>query len=355
MRGMGGHKKYGHFLGSSILFLSYCIALILGYWITSIIYRFTGKPPEIFMHLFSGIMAMAVIMLIWRLNLQFNGGPRWEEFWDIHNKLTNTMEQISRGNFDILIDSKNSGIYNELAESVNEMARNLGNLETMRQDFISNVSHEIQSPLTSINGFASLLQKDILSDEERKHYAAIIEAESKRLSTLSENLLKLSSLDNNKIPLVKSNFPLDKQLQHIALTLEPQWSSKNLTLEVDLNKTNIHGDEDLLLQAWMNLLNNAIKFTPENGDIYITLEVKNNSAVVKIKDTGIGISSKDQVHIFERFYKSDKSRDRLLKGNGLGLSLVKKIIELHNGDIKVDSKISEGTIFEITLPMIERK
>lgn len=259
-----------------------------------------------------------------------------------HGDLLDAMKRIAGGDFSVFVPT-NDLAHTELAEAINNMAENLGNLETMRQDFISNVSHEIQSPLTSIGGFAALLKKDGLSDDERRRYADIIETESKRLSSLSDNLLKLSALDNK--PLVKTEYRLDRQLQNVILTLEPQWSAKNLTVEADLGKCSISGDEDLLSQVWVNLLVNAIKFTPESGIIRVSL----NENVVKIADTGVGISKDDLPHIFERFYKVDKSRDRSLGGNGLGLSLTKKIVELHEGTLTVQSEPGKGTVFMISL------
>jgi two-component system phosphate regulon sensor histidine kinase PhoR len=259
-----------------------------------------------------------------------------------HSALLDAMERIAQGDFSVFVQTDDH-IHAELADAINNMAKNLGNLETMRQDFISNVSHEIQSPLTSIHGFAVLLKKPGLSDDERQRYADIIETESKRLSSLSDNLLKLSSLDNN--PITKREFRLDKQLSNVILTLEPQWSAKNLTVEADLQRCVASGDQDLLSQVWVNLLVNAIKFTPEGGVIFIAM----NEGSVKIADTGVGISKDDLPHIFERFYKVDKARDRALGGNGLGLSLVRKIVELHGGDITVESEPGKGTVFTIRL------
>ena len=260
-----------------------------------------------------------------------------------HDTLLDALAKIAQGDFSVFVRTDNL-IHTELVDAVNTMAKNLGNLETMRQDFISNVSHEIQSPLTSIGGFASLLKKDDLSVDERRRYSGIIEAESKRLSSLSDNLLKLSSLDSNTI--IKNSFRLDKQLSNIMLTLEPQWSAKNLIIEADLQKCTIEGDEDLLSQVWVNLLVNAIKFTPDYGTVCVSI-IENT---IKIADTGIGISKDDLPHIFERFYKVDKSRDRSLGGNGLGLSLAKKIVELHVGTITAQSEPEKGTEFTILLP-----
>jgi len=344
------HRKHSRIFGFFALVLAYGAAFMAGYGITALIYHFTGQPLEILRHLFSGLAAIVIILAGWRMLLQLGGRTSHRKnVRDVHDELTDTLAQIAQGNFDVLLDPGNVGVFNDLAESINDMARNLGTLETMRQDFISNVSHEIQSPLTSIGGFAALLKKDDLPDEQRQRYADIIEAESKRLSSLSDNLLKLSSLDNNKIPLTIQEFRLDKQLERIALTLEPQWSAKNITLEADLQKLTVSGDEDLLSQVWMNLLHNAIKFTPEGGQINISLTSDDGSAIVKISDTGPGIAPEDLIHIFERFYKVDKARDRSFGGNGLGLSLVKKIVELHGGNVTSESKVGEGTVFQTIL------
>jgi signal transduction histidine kinase len=212
------------------------------------------------------------------------------------------------------------------------------------------VSHEIQSPLTSISGFAELLRNKALSEEKRLHYLDIIQTESARLSKMSENLLKLSALESETMPLKADVFLLDRQIQNAVLALEPQWAAKNIEISFKGDRTEVTGDEALLSQVWLNVIHNAVKFTPENGEIKISLTKKANAAVCKIADNGPGISKDDQIHIFERFYKSDKSRDRALGGNGLGLSLVKKIIELHGGSVAAESEVGKGTVFTVTLP-----
>ena len=340
-------SQWASFVG---LILSYCIAFVAAYWLTWLIYRFTGQPPEPLAHLISGIVAVMLVMLVWRIIILTGGQKQRLDHGDLHDQLTYALGQMAQGNFDVMLNPDALSVFNELAEAINDMAHNLGTLEAMRQDFISNVSHEIQSPLTSIRGFAELLQKDDLTAEERQRYAAIIEAESIRLSSLSENLLKLSALDGQKTSLCKVVFRLDKQLEHVALTLEPQWAAKGLALEADLLNFDICGDEDMLLQVWMNLLHNAIKFTPDEGRIDLSLTEKDGCALVRIADTGVGISAEDQIHIFERFYKVDKARDRSLGGNGLGLSIVKKIVEMHGGSIEVESEPGEGTSFTVKLP-----
>lgn len=262
-----------------------------------------------------------------------------------HDTILNALGEIARGNFDVILATNEGDPFNELVQAFNEMAQNLGSLETMRQDFISNVSHEIQSPLTSIKGFAALLQSDGISDEERRHYAEIIESESRRMSAMSENLLKLSALDSGSEALNLTEFRLDRQLQSVALALEPQWSEKNISIDMEVEKAALTADADLLAQVWMNLLGNAIKFTPSGGTVSIAL--KDNSVI--IQDTGMGISEGDLAHIFERFYKADKSRDRTLGGNGLGLAIAKKILDLHGFSIAAESELEKGTRFTVRL------
>ena len=265
-----------------------------------------------------------------------------------HDTILDALGEIARGNFDVILTANEGDPFNELVQAFNEMAKSLGSLESMRQDFISNVSHEIQSPLTSIQGFAALLRSDSITDDERRHYAEIIESEGRRMSAMSENLLKLSALEGGDNPLNLTEFRLDRQLQSVALALEPQWSAKKLTVDVDLEKTLVTADADLLAQVWTNILGNAIKFTPENGTVSIALK----DGTVTIEDTGIGMAESDLVHIFERFYKADKSRDRALGGNGLGLSIAKKILDLHGFSITVQSELGKGTRFTVRLHSI---
>lgn len=338
----GGWKTVGFVLS---FILVYALSVLFGSMLMSFVYRATGEPPEQAAHVLSAVAGLFLYACAASLFHLIPSRRHRREISLSQGSIFDALKQISKGNFDVLLDPRSLGVFHELAAAVNEMARNLGTLETMRQDFISNVSHEIQSPLTSIGGFAKLIKDENLPAEQRKHYAEIIESESRRLSSLGEKLLKLSSLD--QASLNKTEFRLDKQLEQIALTLEPQWSAKDIAMEADLQRCDVIADRDLLSQVWINLIHNAIKFTPVGGMITISLK----DHVVEITDTGIGIADEDQIHIFERFYKVDKARDRSLGGNGLGLSLVKKIIELHGGEITVHSVPGEGTTFVVSLPL----
>jgi signal transduction histidine kinase len=235
------------------------------------------------------------------------------------------------------------------------MARELGTMEGQRQEFISNVSHEIQSPLTSIIGFTNLLKDPSLSEQQRLRYLTIIETESRRLSRLSDNLLRLSALDSDDSTLERSRFALDEQLRSVIVMLEPQWSARQQTLTMDVEKLEITADRELLEQVWINLLHNALKFTPKGGTIAVRLthDIDGDGVgrgVCTVTDTGDGIAPGDLPHIFERFYRADRARDRALGGNGLGLPLAKRIVELHGGAITVKSDPGKGATFSVYLP-----
>jgi len=220
----------------------------------------------------------------------------------------------------------------------------------MRQDFVSNVSHEIQSPLTSIRGFVTLLKNENLSKDERLHYIDIIEAESLRLSKLSDNLLKLSALDSEYTSFQPKQYLLNKQLKDAILMLEPQWAAKSIELIVEDEPAEVVADEELLSQVWINLLHNSIKFTSEGGRVCVSVSNAEKGPKVTIADNGIGMTADILTHIFERFYMADKSRSRKAGGSGLGLSIVKRIIEMHHGSIDVESQPDMGTTFSVNIP-----
>ncbi|MFY0544512.1 sensor histidine kinase [Brevibacillus sp. H7] len=265
-------------------------------------------------------------------------------------RLTAATKSMAKGKFDFELQTKRKDEIGQLTVSFNEMAKELSKLDRMRQDFVANVSHEIQSPLTSISGFTKALKQKKISEESRLRYLTIIEEESERLSRLSQNLLRLSYLQHQQQPLKVSTYRLDEQLRRVVIALEPQWTAKNIEIEVQLEAIPIQGDEDQLYQVWTNLLSNSIKFTPEHGKILIEAVMKGNQIIVSITDNGIGIPEEERADIFKPFHKVDKARDRSVKGNGLGLSIVKQIVDIHNGDIQVSGRPGTGSIFTVALP-----
>ncbi|MGG4494952.1 ATP-binding protein [Brevibacillus reuszeri] len=264
--------------------------------------------------------------------------------------LTQATKQLARGKFDVHLNIKRSDELGGLAQSFIQMAGELKQLEQMRQDFVSNVSHEIQTPLTSIAGFAKALKYEhLVAKENRDYYLDIILAESERLSRLSDQLLRLVSLESSHHPFEATTFHLDEQIRQVVVNCEPLWSAKNIRIDLKLPApVKITADEDQLNQVWMNLLGNSIKYTPDGGRISIVLMQAADEYAVTIADTGIGITPEDLSQIFIRFYKTDRSRSS--KGNGLGLAIVKQIITNHHGSIEAKSTIGQGTTITVSLP-----
>ncbi|TGE35585.1 HAMP domain-containing histidine kinase [Desulfosporosinus fructosivorans] len=328
--------------------------LVVGYWLAVLILSDIDRPTPLRAYIVSILFGFAGTVLIvhWVFQERLN-----HRQMDYINIVTNALNKIAQGDFDVVIPTTYSNLqrndFHGISESVNKMAEGLSSMERLRQEFISNVSHEIQSPLTSISGFAALLKNEALSAELRRHYVEVIETESRRLSKLSDNLLKLSALESEHVSFAPHEFRLDKQIESAILMLEPQWLEKGINLDLSLHKLMFMGDEGLLSQVWVNLLHNAVKFTPEAGNISVTLTENENAVRCTIADNGIGISETDQIHLFERFYKVDKSRERSLGGNGLGLSLVKKIVTMHKGQIRLKSALGKGTEFIISLPRLD--
>jgi signal transduction histidine kinase len=228
------------------------------------------------------------------------------------------------------------------------MAKELQSNEYLKKDFISNVSHEFKTPLSVIRGYAKLLSEDDIEGVQRKEYATLILKESERLSDLASNILRLSKIDNQELVVKRSKFLLDEQIRQAVLLLEPKWKKKDVRFDIGLDKTFYEGDEELLSQVWVNLLDNAIKFIHENGKIDIEMLHMPGAVCVKISDNGIGMDAYTRERIFEHFFQGDFSHSK--EGNGLGLSIVRRIVELHGGKIEVQSEPGKGSVFEVWLP-----
>ena len=332
------------------IFILLLLALLFSaaFYLTGYFYTITNlKLSALLVQIINSFLGLILTSLIVSFFARFSRQRQFTAFQSI----IEAMERIARGDFSIRLEhERQDGFLHGLVDSVNKMAQDLGQMENMRQEFITNVSHEIQSPLTSILGFAQALQNDELSLEQRHHYLEIIEAESNRLSRLTNDLLKLAALDADQAKLAPQHYRLDQQIRSVILTCEPQWRDKQIEMDVTLDESAIQADTDLLNQVWINLLHNAIKFTPAGGTIAIDLHPRGEQVEFSIADSGIGISAEERVHIFERFYKADKSRTRAAGGSGLGLAIVKKIVELHHGTIDLTSELGKGTIFSINLP-----
>ena len=222
-------------------------------------------------------------------------------------------------------------------------------MEYLRKDFINNVSHEFKTPIASIQGFARLLKNNKLTLEQFNDYTDIIIEESERLTNLSSNILKLSQVENQAIAYKRESFSLDEQIRKTILLFEEQWSEKELELDIELQKVDYLGDEDLIKQIWINLLSNAIKFSKPKGRIAVSLDSGSKWIRIVIEDNGIGIAEENQGRVFEKFYQEDTSHGA--EGSGLGLSIVKNVIELNKGHIYLESELNKGTRFIVELPM----
>ncbi|MBC1904900.1 HAMP domain-containing protein [Listeria booriae] len=265
-------------------------------------------------------------------------------------KLTNATKKIRKGNYDVALEVKRKDEIGQLADSFTKMAGELEKSETARQEFVANVSHELQSPLTSMQGFATLLSSQTLTAEEQTKYLAIMTEETTRLSTLTKQLLTLASLDQEAELRKQETFDIKAQWQQLLQMTEWSWRDKSLTIETSLEAVTYRGDAELMYQVWSNLLTNAIKFTPESGIIKIRLYENTREVAIEVTDTGIGIAIEALPNIFNRFYKANESRSREAGSSGLGLSICKKIIDLHGGTITATSKIDHGTTFTVKLP-----
>lgn len=269
-------------------------------------------------------------------------------------KLSDLTKEVAGGNYDVDLSgltnffTRRSDLGN-LVDSFEYMTNELSSTEIFRNDFIHNFSHEFKTPIISISGFAKQLYKGNLSPEQQHEFAKIIMDESEHLANMSSNVLLLSKLEAQEIITDKENFSLDEQLRSCMLLFEEQWSQKDITIEMDLDELTYYQNQDLLFHVWMNLIGNAVKFTPENGNILVTCKKGIDDIYVSVIDNGIGMNKDTKRHVFEKFYQGDSSHSTA--GNGLGLSLVKRIVTMMNGRISVDSTEGKGSVFTVSLPI----
>lgn len=259
------------------------------------------------------------------------------------------LSKVAKGDFTVqLTEEQQIEDVAELYHDFNVMVKELNSIETLRNDFVSTVSHEFKTPIATIKGYVQLLQNDTLTNEERHNYLERMLDGTQQLTHLTDNILKLSKLENQGIGLDFQSFRLDEQIREVILFLQPKWEQLNLTLDLELTRTNYYGNEEFLYQVWLNLMDNAIKYSPKNSSIHVKLNSEKDGQLITISDEGIGMTTDVAERIFDKFYQSDTSRKT--KGNGLGLTLAKQIVELHHGTIKVNSSLAKGSNFNIFLP-----
>lgn len=295
-------------------------------------------PPILTMMLFSLVIGTTISIMVGRKIL----APITD--------FSKAAKEIAGGNFDIYLnESHRVNEISEVAHHFNLMVQELRSIETLRNDFVVNVSHEFKTPIAAIEGYAMLLQEENLSKEEHDEYTGMILESSRQLSNLSGNILKISKLENQEMLTEQTEYSLDEQLRQSLLLLEPFWAPKQISLNLELEEQRYYGNAELMMQVWLNVLGNAIKFTPEGGEISVSIQADSSWISVIISDTGIGMTPKVRKHIFEKFYQGDPAR--AAGGNGLGLPLAARIISLSKGSIEVRSAPGQGSAFTIKLPV----
>ncbi len=267
-------------------------------------------------------------------------------------RITEAAEKITQGDFSVRVEALSTfatdSSFNRIIECFNRMAEELGSVETLRTDFIANVSHEMKTPLAVMGNYATMLRRPGLSDAQRMEYAQAISDSSRRLADMMSNILKLSRLENQQIFPQPTDYDLSRQLCECLLCYESVWEAKNIEIETDIEDgVEIRADGELLSLVWNNLLSNAFKFTSPGGRVSLSLSADESHATVRVSDTGCGMTAEVGAHIFEKFYQGDSSR--ATQGNGLGLALVKRVVDITRGEISVESSPGVGSCFTVKL------
>lgn len=274
------------------------------------------------------------------------------------HRLAEGTRKVAEGDFSVYVPTVHTSSRLDYLDVMildfNKMVEELGSVETLKTDFVSNVSHEMKTPIAVIKNYAELLQTDRGTEEERREYARNIEEAAVRLSTLISNILKLNKLENQSIDPDIEDYDLSGQLEMCILQYEELWDEKELELEVDIaERVNVRADRSLMELVWNNLLSNAVKFTEPGGTVTIRQRTAEGQVEVSVTDTGCGMSQESIRHIFDKFYQGDTSHAR--EGNGLGLALMKRIIDLMNGEITVVSRPGQGSTFTVRLPAADER
>lgn len=331
-----------------------CTACILSFIVVltglKLFYHGTFTLPVV---IFIGILVCCLTILI-------GGTMLW--FGSVHltkpiEEVSEAVKKVANGDFSVHIDRKVkkydkyefANEIDELAENFNTMAAELNGMDYMRKDFMSNVSHEVKTPVAAITGLTELLLEGGLNQDEQQEYLQLVNKESLRLSRLCENMLRMSRLDHQQIVVKKDSVRVDEQIRKCIIMLSEKWTDKVRKYELNYGNLVIQSNADLLMQIWSNLIDNAIKYSPENSSIYIIGKIEKDYLIVSIKDEGDGISTEKQSKIFDKFYQCEESHKK--QGNGLGLSIVKRIVELHGGNIACISEEGKGTIMEVKVPI----
>lgn len=331
-------------LTAKIVLALFIILFVVSVMASLFIWLFTGKRQD--MVLTGDMVFLFILFIALIIMISFALAAEYIIIRRV-KRLSEATKIIARGNLDFEIKDSSSDELAALSDNFNIMLRALRANEYLSRDFVNSVSHEFKTPITSLKGYAKLLQKNALTEEERKEYAEIILTEAERLNKLSKDLLKLSELDGANIIKQTDAFRLDEQIKRVILLMQTEWENKNIDMDVELDEIEYVGSEEYLYLVWLNLVSNAVKYTYQNGRIEIRLSGGKNIKFT-IRDDGIGIKEEYRDKIFNRFFVGDKKLSP--SSNGLGLSITKKIIEKLKGDISFDTEEGKGTEFTVIIP-----
>lgn len=319
------------------------LACLFGFFVTFILI----KTGAVTVNMSNGIAffafvfacVAAILLCLWYL--------RYKKRGEDAAKIREATDKISRGDYEISLGKLVSN-YKKIGEAIETVALTLRRAEEEKDDFINDFSHELKTPIVSIRGFAKLIAKGNISDEEAKEYLSFIVSESDRLVDLTASTLMLDRIQSNRLEVVEREFDLSELLRKSILTLQPEWEKKNIEIDADFGECTVKSNDELLSRVFINVLDNAIKYSRENGKVGVYVTESDEKISVTIADDGIGMDEETKRRMFDKYFRADKSRNT--RGNGLGLATVKKIAELLELKIKVDSKTDKGTKFTIELP-----
>ncbi len=319
------------------------LACLFGFFVTFILI----KTGAVTVNMSNGIAffafvfacVAAILLCLWYL--------RYKKRDEDAAKIREATDKISRGDYEISLGKLVSD-YKKIGEAIETVALTLRRAEEEKDDFINDFSHELKTPIVSIRGFAKLIAKGNISDEEAKEYLSFIVSESDRLVDLTASTLMLDRIQSNRLEVVEREFDLSELLRKSILTLQPEWEKKNIEIDADFGECTVKSNDELLSRVFINVLDNAIKYSRENGKVGVYVTESDEKISVTIADDGIGMDEETKRRMFDKYFRADKSRNT--RGNGLGLATVKKIAELLELKIKVDSKTDKGTKFTIEIP-----
>ena len=319
------------------------LACLFGFFVTFILI----KTGAVTVNMSNGIAffafvfacVAAILLCLWYL--------RYKKRGEDAAKIREATDKISRGDYEISLGKLVSD-YKKIGEAIETVALTLRRAEEEKDDFINDFSHELKTPIVSIRGFAKLIAKGNISDEEAKEYLSFIVSESDRLVDLTASTLMLDRIQSNRLEVVEREFDLSELLRKSILTLQPEWEKKNIEIDADFGECTVKSNDELLSRVFINVLDNAIKYSRENGKVGVYVTESDEKISVTIADDGIGMDEETKRRMFDKYFRADKSRNT--RGNGLGLATVKKIADLLELKIKVDSKTDKGTKFTIEIP-----